>query len=74
MKTLKMSFDFTDQPEIAEMLRLYATRKGRTQKAILVDALKAYFADQLESMLLLRAADVAFADWENEDDRVYDTL
>ena len=74
MKTLKMSFDFTNEPELAEMLRLYATRKGRTQKAVLVDALKAYFADQLESGLLLRAAELTFAEWENEDDRIYDTL
>ena len=74
MKTVKMSFDFTDQPEVAEMLRLYAARKGRTQKAVLVDALKAYFADQLESSLLLRAADFTFAEWENEEDRVYDTF
>ena len=74
MKTVKMSFDFTDQPELAEMLRLYSASKGRTQKAILVDALKAYFADRLESNLLLRAADLTFAEWDNEEDRVYDTL
>ena len=74
MKTVKMSFDFTDQPDVAEMLRLYAARKGRTQKAIVVDALKAYFADQLESTLLLRAAELTFAEWDNQEDQVYDTL
>jgi len=66
MKTVKMSFDFTDQPD--------AARKGRTQKAIVVDALKAYFADQLESTLLLRAAELTFAEWDNQEDQVYDTL
>ena len=74
MKTVKMSFDFTDQPELTEMLRLYAARTGRTQKAILVDALRAYFADQAKSALLFRAADLTFAEWDNEDDRVYDSL
>lgn len=74
MKAVKMSFDFSDHPDLVEALRLYAARKGRTQKAILVDALKAYFADQLESALLLRAADRTFAEWDNEDDRVYDSL
>lgn len=59
---------------MAEALRLFAATKGRTQKAILVDALKAYFADQLESALLLRAADLAFREWDNEDDKIYDTL
>lgn len=74
MKTLKMSFDFSDQPALVEMLRLFAARKGTTQKSILADALKAYFADQLESGLLLKAADIVFREWDNDEDRVYDSL
>jgi len=74
MKTLKMSFDFSDCPELAEMLRVYAAKKGRTQKGILVDALKAYFADQMESNMLLRATEAEFAEWDNEEDQVYDSL
>lgn len=74
MKTLKMSFDFSDQPALVEILRLYAARKQRTQKSILVDALNAYFADKLESRLLLNAADLVFKEWDNEDDAVYDSL
>jgi hypothetical protein len=74
MKTAKLSFDFSDSPELVEMLRVFATKKGTTQKAVVSEALKAFFADQLESSLLLRAADLAFQEWDNEDDKVYDSI
>lgn len=74
MKAIKLSFDFTDKPKLAEMLRVHAAQENTSQKAILVDALEAYFADKLERSLLLRAAEKTFAEWNNEDDSIYDTL
>ena len=74
MKTAKLSFDFSDSPELVEMLRVYATKKGKTQKAVVSEALQAFFADQLESSLLLRAADLTFQEWDNEEDKVYDSF
>ena len=74
MKTVKLSFDFTDKPQFADMLRLEAARAGKTQKAILVEALEAYFANRLEDEILLSSANLTFADWNNPDDSVYDAL
>jgi hypothetical protein len=74
MKSVKLSFDFSDRPQLVENLRLQAAREGTTQKAIVIDALEAYFAHRLESMLLLKAAENTFQEWDNEDDQVYDSL
>jgi hypothetical protein len=74
MKSVKLSFDFSDQPQLVEKLRLQAAREGTTQKAIVIDALEAYFAHKLESALLLKAAEHTFQEWDNEDDQVYDSL
>ena len=74
MKSVKLSFDFSDRPQLVENLRLQAVREGTTQKAIVIDALEAYFAHKLESALLLKAAERTFQEWDNEDDQVYDSL
>jgi len=74
MKSVKLSFDFSDRPQLVEKLRLHAAREGTTQKAIVIDALEAYFAHKLESALLLKAAERTFQEWDNEDDPVYDSL
>jgi hypothetical protein len=74
MKSVKLSFDFSDRPQLAEMLRVQAARQGTTQKAIVIDALEAYFAHKLESAFLLKAAEDVFREWDNEDDQVYDSL
>ena len=74
MKAAKLSIDLSDRPQLAELLRTYAAQTGRTQKAVLVEALTGYFADRQETRLLLAAADRAFAEWDNPDDAVYDTL
>ena len=57
-----------------DVLKMMAAREGTTQKAIVVDALTAYFARTQENLAVLVAADKAFAEWDNEDDRVYDSL
>lgn len=74
MKARKVSFDFRDRPELVEMLRTQAAREGRTQKAIVAQALESYFAHRQESSFVLKAAEQSFQEWENEDDQVYDSL
>lgn len=70
----QVTFDFRDQPQLLDMLRLLAAKRHTTQKAVLTDALTAYFSQRQEEMALLAAADKSFAEWDNEEDRVYDTL
>ena len=53
---------------------MMAAKKRTTQKAIVIDALTAYFSQKQENLALLIAADKAFVEWDNEDDRVYDAL
>lgn len=74
MKSLKMSFDFSDKPELIALLRTYAADRGKTQKEILVTALEAYFSSQLENRMLLKAAEKTFSEWESEDDETYNNL
>ena len=74
MKSLKLSFDFRDQPQLVDVLRVQAARDGTTQKAIVIDALEYSFAHKLESTFVLKAAEQAFREWDNEDDKVYDSL
>ncbi len=74
MKSYKMSFDFSDTPELVALLRTYAVESGKSQKTILVTALEAYFSSQLENRMLLKAAEKSFQEWENEDDEIYNDL
>lgn len=74
MKSKKVSFDFSDTPKILELLRLRSTQKGISQKALVTEALIRYFAQDQENEFLKTAADKAFAEWNNPDDEVYDTL
>jgi hypothetical protein len=45
-----------------------------SQKGILVTALKAYFADRMESHMLLKVAEKTFAEWNSDADQAYDDL
>lgn len=74
MKTLKLSFDFSDAPKLVELLRTRAAATGMTQKAILIEALKHYLSNSQEEEFILSAADRSFAEWSNPEDAVYDTL
>ena len=56
MKTPKVSFDFSDRPKVVELLRAYASQSGKSQKAILIEALEAYFSEKLETRMLWKAA------------------
>ena len=70
----QVTFDFRDQPQLLDMLRMVAAKRRTSQKAVLTEALTAYFSQRQEEMALLTAADRSFAEWDNEEDRVYDTL
>jgi len=70
----QVTFDFRDQPQLLDMLKILAVKQKTTQKAIVVEALTAFFSHRQEALALLQAADSSFAEWENEQDRVYDTL
>ena len=52
MKSTKLSFDFKDASELVELLRVEAAKRGVTQKALVVEALRAYFADKFANKLL----------------------
>lgn len=68
MKSSKLSFNFSNLPELLVMLKIEAKRQNTTEKAIIVKALKAYFADKFENNLLLAAAEKTFKEWEREED------
>ena len=70
----QVTFDFRDRPQLLDMLRLLAAKRKTSQKAILAEALAAYFSHRQEEIALLMSAEKSFAEWENEEDRVYDTL
>ena len=70
----QVTFDFGDHPRLLDVLKLTAARERTTQKAIVVEALTAYFAHKQENLALLMAADKAFTEWDNEEDQVYDSL
>lgn len=74
MKSAKVSFDFSDNPKILEILRTYATVTGKSQKAILIEALESYFSEKVETRLLWTAAERAFSEWDNPDDEIYNSL
>jgi hypothetical protein len=70
----QVTFDFRDHPRLLEVLKIHAVKERTTQKAIVVEALTAYLSQKQENLALLLAADKSFADWDNEDDQIYDTL
>lgn len=74
MKSKKLNVDFSEAPQLLELLRLTAAQSGVSQKSILIEALERYFAQQQEARFLLSAADRSFAEWNNPDDEVYDKL
>ncbi len=69
-----MTFDFMDHPRLLEALRMLAAKQRTTQKGIVIDALTAYLSQKQKNLALLLAADKSFAEWDNEEDQVYDTL
>lgn len=74
MKTYKATFDFSDSPQVLQILRELAVRKKTSQKQIVVDALGNYFSESSENSLILQAAEKSFSEWENDEDALYDKL
>lgn len=74
MERRHVTFDFSDHPELLNALRMTAARENTSQKAVVVEALKSYFAQKQENLAMLLAAENTFAEWDNEEDRVYDSV
>ena len=74
MSKERLSFDFSDMPDLVEMLRVYSIQNKCSLKAVLIEALEALFANKLENSILQGAASVTFAEWDNDEDSVYDSL
>ena len=74
MKTGKVSFDFSNNLELLQLLRTRAAQKGLTQKAIVEEALQRYFSQEQDDQFLRSAADKVFSEWSNPDDDVYNSL
>jgi hypothetical protein len=74
MKALKLSFDLSDEPQLVEWLRIRSAKSGKSQKSILVEALKRYLSDAQEDQFILSAADKSFAEWSNPEDDIFDPI
>lgn len=74
MKSSRLTFDFSDFEELVDILRIESAKRGTSQKALVVAALKAFFADSYENKLILSAADKSFSEWHSEEDKIYDKL
>ena len=48
MKTKRVSFDFSDSPKVLDMLRTYSAAEGKSQKAVVIEALESFFAEKME--------------------------
>ncbi len=53
---LKLTFDLSDRPDLVEALRMLVARERTSQRAIVVDALQAFFSQRQENRALLNAA------------------
>ncbi|MBI3534686.1 MAG: hypothetical protein HY072_04285 [Deltaproteobacteria bacterium] len=74
IKAARVSVDFSDRPDVIELLRVQAAHTGKSQKSIILEALEAYFLHHLENKLLLKAAEKTFTEWNNPDDEIYNKL
>ncbi len=74
MKALKLTFDLSDKPNLVELLKMHGAQAKKTQKEIVVKALEAYFADKIDSKLILKAAEKSFAEWDNPEDEIYNNI
>ncbi len=59
---------------LIQLIKMEATEKGWTQAEVLVHSLEAYFSDKLENLLITKASEKAFEEWDNERDGAYDRL
>jgi len=74
MKSKKLSLDLSDATQILALLRIRSAQVGKSQKAIIIEALERYFAQEQEDEFIKSAADKSFAEWNNPEDEVYDTI
>ena len=69
---VKVSY-YVSEP-VARAIRLLAAREERSQSDVAGEALEGYFVERQESLEWLRAAEPAFAFWDNDIDAAYDAL
>jgi hypothetical protein len=74
MKTKRITLDFSDSPELLEMVKAYSVAKGKTQKDIFSEALQLYFSLNQENIFIHKIAEKMFAEWDNKVDSVYDNM
>ncbi len=61
-------------PKWMRLLKLEAQETHASVKDVLIRALEGYFAHQLETRALLRAAEASFEEWSDPRDSDYDKL
>ena len=70
----KVKVSYYVPPEVSRAIRLVAAREDRSQSEVAQEALEDYLAERQEQLEWLRAAEPAFAFWDNEIDAAYDEL
>jgi len=70
----KVKVSYYVSESVARAVRLLAAREGRSQSEVAGEALEAYLVERQESLEWLRAAEPAFAFWDNDVDAAYDAL
>lgn len=63
-----------ERPGLVRLIKQEATATDRTMRDVVVTALEDYFAEQLETKALQKAAESIFDEWNDPRDAVYDSL
>jgi len=72
--TEKVKVSYYVSESVARAVRMLAAREARSQSEVAGEALEGYLVERQESLEWLRAAEPAFAFWDNEVDSAYDAL
>ena len=72
-KSARIATDLGD-PKWIRLLKMEASEKGLSMKAVLIAALESYFAERLETNALSKASESVFEEWDNPLDKDYDRL
>jgi len=62
------------QPQLITFLKIESAQTGQPVKEIVALALQNYFAEKLENKALAKLSEKAFAEWNNTEDAIYDSL
>ena len=70
----KVKVSYYVSESVARAIRMLAAREARSQSEVAGEALEGYLVERQESLEWLRAAEPAFAFWDNDVDSAYDAL